>query len=350
MMVRGEPDVPAGDAVRHRRAAAAHPASSSKGQRSSWWATASSSARRCRSCWRRTRSAGTPRSRCCHMKTRDLATHTRRADILVAAAGVPEMITADMVKPGATVIDVGVHRTATGLVGDVRVRRGGRGRRRHHAGARRRRADDGRDAAASTPWRRPRRRRIGNVSPSEAASPRILARGQLLRHRRGGAAALRRTARAVTEQAAALVGYVDAANVTDNPTASRAHVGARRGGVRGRGGRRADGAAHLPRSEPLGDHRGPAGGVGARRAQPAVPDGRPDWTIGDHPDAKAVNDLVGAGAGGLAGACGTEGTTLSGAEIGEPASLLDRRGRRAAGRPGTTRPPGGEGRRRRRLS
>ena len=57
---------------------------------------------------------------CCHIKTRGLESHTRRADILVAAAGVPEMITADMVKPGATVVDVGVHRTEKGLVGDVR--------------------------------------------------------------------------------------------------------------------------------------------------------------------------------------------------------------------------------------
>ena len=55
-----------------------------------------------------------------HARTRDLADHTRRADILVAAAGMPEMITGDMVKPGATVIDVGVHRTDDGIVGDVR--------------------------------------------------------------------------------------------------------------------------------------------------------------------------------------------------------------------------------------
>ncbi len=54
-----------------------------------------------------------------HVKTRDLKAHTLKADILVAAAGVPQMITGDMVKPGATVIDVGVHRTADGLVGDV---------------------------------------------------------------------------------------------------------------------------------------------------------------------------------------------------------------------------------------
>jgi methylenetetrahydrofolate dehydrogenase (NADP+)/methenyltetrahydrofolate cyclohydrolase len=55
----------------------------------------------------------------CHSRTRDLAGHCRRADILVAAVGVPKMITGDMVKEGATVIDVGVNRTDEGLVGDV---------------------------------------------------------------------------------------------------------------------------------------------------------------------------------------------------------------------------------------
>jgi methylenetetrahydrofolate dehydrogenase (NADP+)/methenyltetrahydrofolate cyclohydrolase len=54
-----------------------------------------------------------------HSKTRDLADVIRRADILVAAVGRPEMITGEMVKPGATVIDVGVNRTESGLVGDV---------------------------------------------------------------------------------------------------------------------------------------------------------------------------------------------------------------------------------------
>jgi methylenetetrahydrofolate dehydrogenase (NADP+)/methenyltetrahydrofolate cyclohydrolase len=54
-----------------------------------------------------------------HIRTRDLRAHTLRADILVAAAGVPQLIGADMVKPGATVVDVGVHRTEHGLVGDV---------------------------------------------------------------------------------------------------------------------------------------------------------------------------------------------------------------------------------------
>ncbi|MBV2367152.1 bifunctional methylenetetrahydrofolate dehydrogenase/methenyltetrahydrofolate cyclohydrolase [Streptomonospora nanhaiensis] len=55
----------------------------------------------------------------CHTGTRDLAEHTRRADIVVAGAGVPGLITKDMVKPGAAVLDVGVTRTEAGLVGDV---------------------------------------------------------------------------------------------------------------------------------------------------------------------------------------------------------------------------------------
>jgi methylenetetrahydrofolate dehydrogenase (NADP+)/methenyltetrahydrofolate cyclohydrolase len=55
-----------------------------------------------------------------HIRTRDLLAATRRADIIVAAAGVPQLIGAEHVKPGATVVDVGVHRTEHGLVGDVR--------------------------------------------------------------------------------------------------------------------------------------------------------------------------------------------------------------------------------------
>ena len=55
----------------------------------------------------------------CHSRTAGLADITRAADILVAAIGQPEKITADMIKPGATVIDVGVNRTDHGLVGDV---------------------------------------------------------------------------------------------------------------------------------------------------------------------------------------------------------------------------------------
>ncbi|HLU46068.1 MAG TPA: bifunctional methylenetetrahydrofolate dehydrogenase/methenyltetrahydrofolate cyclohydrolase [Natronosporangium sp.] len=61
----------------------------------------------------------------CHTGTRDLATHTRRADIVVVAAGVPHLLTPDMVRPGAAVVDVGVNRVGTTpsgrakLAGDV---------------------------------------------------------------------------------------------------------------------------------------------------------------------------------------------------------------------------------------
>jgi methylenetetrahydrofolate dehydrogenase (NADP+) / methenyltetrahydrofolate cyclohydrolase len=56
----------------------------------------------------------------CHSQTRDLKFHTKRADILVAAVGKAKMITGDMIKPGAVVIDVGINRTADGkLCGDV---------------------------------------------------------------------------------------------------------------------------------------------------------------------------------------------------------------------------------------
>jgi methylenetetrahydrofolate dehydrogenase (NADP+)/methenyltetrahydrofolate cyclohydrolase len=55
----------------------------------------------------------------CHSRTRDLPAVCRRADVLVAAVGVPRLIGADAVKSGATVIDVGVNRLPEGLVGDV---------------------------------------------------------------------------------------------------------------------------------------------------------------------------------------------------------------------------------------
>jgi methylenetetrahydrofolate dehydrogenase (NADP+) / methenyltetrahydrofolate cyclohydrolase len=55
----------------------------------------------------------------CHSGTRDIEAHCRRADILIAAMGVAEFVKADMVKPGAVVIDVGVNRVAGKLVGDV---------------------------------------------------------------------------------------------------------------------------------------------------------------------------------------------------------------------------------------
>jgi methylenetetrahydrofolate dehydrogenase (NADP+)/methenyltetrahydrofolate cyclohydrolase len=63
----------------------------------------------------------------CHSRTTNLAAHTRRADILIAAIGKPEMVTADMVKPGAVVIDVGINRVEDPgapkgyrIVGDVK--------------------------------------------------------------------------------------------------------------------------------------------------------------------------------------------------------------------------------------
>jgi methylenetetrahydrofolate dehydrogenase (NADP+)/methenyltetrahydrofolate cyclohydrolase len=55
----------------------------------------------------------------CHTGTVDLARHTRQADIVVAAAGRPQLITADMIKPGTVCVDVGITRTDAGLVGDL---------------------------------------------------------------------------------------------------------------------------------------------------------------------------------------------------------------------------------------
>lgn len=54
-----------------------------------------------------------------HSRTRDLRDQVRRADIVVAAVGRPEMVKGDWLKPGATVVDVGINRTDKGLVGDV---------------------------------------------------------------------------------------------------------------------------------------------------------------------------------------------------------------------------------------
>ena len=55
----------------------------------------------------------------CHTGTVDVAAHTRRADIVIAAAGRPGLVTADMLKPGAVCVDVGITRTEKGLVGDL---------------------------------------------------------------------------------------------------------------------------------------------------------------------------------------------------------------------------------------
>jgi methylenetetrahydrofolate dehydrogenase (NADP+) / methenyltetrahydrofolate cyclohydrolase len=55
----------------------------------------------------------------CHSRTRDLAAEAARADVLVAAVGVPGIVKPELVKPGAAVVDVGINRTEAGLVGDV---------------------------------------------------------------------------------------------------------------------------------------------------------------------------------------------------------------------------------------
>jgi methylenetetrahydrofolate dehydrogenase (NADP+)/methenyltetrahydrofolate cyclohydrolase len=55
----------------------------------------------------------------CHSRSRDLPSITRQADILIVAIGRPKFVSADMIKPGAVVVDVGINRTAEGLVGDV---------------------------------------------------------------------------------------------------------------------------------------------------------------------------------------------------------------------------------------
>lgn len=55
----------------------------------------------------------------CHRETRDLGAHTRAADVVVVAAGSAHLLTADMVRPGAAVVDIGLTRTGHGLVGDV---------------------------------------------------------------------------------------------------------------------------------------------------------------------------------------------------------------------------------------
>jgi methylenetetrahydrofolate dehydrogenase (NADP+)/methenyltetrahydrofolate cyclohydrolase len=64
----------------------------------------------------------------CHSRTADLAAHVAEADVLVAAVGKPNVVTADMVRPGSVVIDVGVNRTEEGLRGDVDPRAAERAR------------------------------------------------------------------------------------------------------------------------------------------------------------------------------------------------------------------------------
>ena len=84
----------------------------------------------------------------CHSATQDLKAHTLQADVVVAAVGKRNVLTADMVKPGAVVIDVGMNRNDEGkLCGDVDFAGVTRSGGLDHAGARRRRADDPRHAA-----------------------------------------------------------------------------------------------------------------------------------------------------------------------------------------------------------
>ena len=94
----------------------------------------------------------------CHSRTRDLAAVCREADVLVAAVGRPGTVTAEMVREGAVVIDVGTNRTDAGLVGDVDFEPVAAKARRDHARARRRGADDDRDAALQHGARGPARR------------------------------------------------------------------------------------------------------------------------------------------------------------------------------------------------
>jgi methylenetetrahydrofolate dehydrogenase (NADP+) / methenyltetrahydrofolate cyclohydrolase len=61
----------------------------------------------------------------CHSRTADLARYTLEADVLVAAVGSPEVVTADMVKRGSALVDVGINRTDNGIVGDVDPEAGG---------------------------------------------------------------------------------------------------------------------------------------------------------------------------------------------------------------------------------
>ena len=102
-----------------------------------------------------------------HSRTRDLARICRNADLVYAAVGQKEMVRGDWIKPGATVIDVGITRVpGPERQGPPdrrrRLRRSAAGRRRDHAGARRRRADDGRVPA-------------GEHAPRGVRDPRIAA-------------------------------------------------------------------------------------------------------------------------------------------------------------------------------
>jgi methylenetetrahydrofolate dehydrogenase (NADP+)/methenyltetrahydrofolate cyclohydrolase len=133
----------------------------------------------------------------CHSKTHNLAAHCRGADILVAAIGRPGFVTPDMVKPGATILDVGINRINDReefdkfFLGDVRreetvsaqgiddcwrrASRGLRGQRRIHPGPRRRRSTHDRNAHGEHRPRRATAPRIGLASCCGSALPAVWA-------------------------------------------------------------------------------------------------------------------------------------------------------------------------------
>ena len=121
-----------------------------------------------------------------HSRTADMVAVCREADILVAAAGQAHMITAEHVKPGAAVIDVGQSRTTAGVVGDVDPVGVGRGRRLADAEPGRHRADD--DRLPHGEHRH--RRRCCRASPSERRASASVEHRQMLsalrRHRASG--------------------------------------------------------------------------------------------------------------------------------------------------------------------
>ena len=194
-----------------------------------------------------------------HIKTRDLLAHTRAADIVVAAAGVPAPDHAPTwIKPGATVVDVGVHRTPDGLDRRRAVRRGRRGRGGDHAGAGRRRTDDRRDAPGE---HRAGRRAPGLrvTAPRRAAGPGARRAAAFVGHERDRPAARAASGSHRSRRTrVGLVGYVDAVNLTDNPTASAHMSPVAAVAVRPRGGHRAHGPAHGPRPQPARAHGRPA--------------------------------------------------------------------------------------------
>ena len=87
----------------------------------------------------------------CHSRTKNLPEICRLADILIVAIGKAKFVTADMVKPGATVIDVGINRTEAGLVGDVDFESVKEVAGLHHSRSRRHRPADHRHAAEEHP-------------------------------------------------------------------------------------------------------------------------------------------------------------------------------------------------------